>query len=118
MLILTRKPGECLYIGDYIKVTIVEIKGNQIRVGIDAPSDLRIYREEIYVQILEENRQAAQSSISQEADLDTLAALGAGKLSGKNVTGGLGSMRTSSVKKRSKDVQVSKKRRPGKESDG
>ena len=47
-----------------------------------------------------------------------LAALGAGKLSRKNVTGGLGYMRTSSVKKRSNDVQVSKKRRPGKESDG
>ena len=52
MLILTRKPGESLYIGDDVKVTIVEIKGNQIRVGIDAPADLRIYREEIYKQIL------------------------------------------------------------------
>ena len=61
MLILTRKPGESLYIGD-IKVTIVEIKGHQIRVGIDAPAEVRIYREEIYLQILEENRQAAQSS--------------------------------------------------------
>ena len=59
MLILTRKPGESLYIGDTVKVTIVEIKGNQIRVGIDAPRDLRIYREEIYRQILEENKSAA-----------------------------------------------------------
>lgn len=59
MLILTRKPGESLYIGDNVKVTIVEIKGNQIRVGIDAPSELRIYREEIYLQILDENRSAA-----------------------------------------------------------
>ena len=70
MLILTRKPGESLYIGDSVKVTIVEIKGHQIRVGIDAPSDLRIYREEIYLQILEENRQAATSS---EAGLEGLA---------------------------------------------
>lgn len=62
MLILTRKPGESLYIGDEIKVTIVEIKGNQIRVGIEAPVNLRIYREEIYVQILEENVKAAESS--------------------------------------------------------
>lgn len=62
MLILTRKPGESIYIGDGIKVVIVEIKGNQIRVGIEAPSDVRIYREEIYLQILEENRKAAEAS--------------------------------------------------------
>jgi carbon storage regulator len=61
MLILTRKPGESLYIGDHIKVIIVEIKGNQIRVGIEAPSDVRIYREEIYLQILEENKNAAEA---------------------------------------------------------
>lgn len=60
MLILTRKPGESLYIGDNVKVTIVEMKGNQIRVGVDAPSTLRIYREEIYLQILEENKSAAE----------------------------------------------------------
>jgi carbon storage regulator len=67
MLILTRKPGESLYIGDNLKVTIVEIKGNQIRVGIDAPPELRIYREEIYLQILEENRKAAEAGISGDA---------------------------------------------------
>lgn len=61
MLILTRKPGESIYIGD-IKVTIVEMKGNQIRVGIDAPPEVRIYREEIYLQIMEENRIAAETS--------------------------------------------------------
>jgi carbon storage regulator len=71
MLILTRKPGESLYIGDNVKVTIVEIKGNQIRVGIDAPSELRIYREEIYVQILEENKKAAEAEMSGSA-LDQL----------------------------------------------
>jgi|GEM_PF-270346 len=59
MLILTRKPGESLFIGDKIKVVVVEIKGNQIRLGIDAPSDVRILREEIYAQILEENKSAA-----------------------------------------------------------
>ena len=60
MLILTRKPGESLYIGDDVKVTIVELKGHQIRVGIDAPKSYRIYREEIYLAILEENRKAAE----------------------------------------------------------
>jgi carbon storage regulator len=67
MLILTRKPGESLYIGDNLKVTIVEIKGNQIRVGIDAPPEYRIYREEIYLQILEENRKAADAGVSGDA---------------------------------------------------
>lgn len=63
MLILTRKPGESLYIGDNLKVTIVEIKGNQIRVGIDAPPEYRIYREEIYLAILEENKKAAETGV-------------------------------------------------------
>lgn len=64
MLILTRKPGESLYIGDEVIVTVVEIKGNQVRVGIKAPADKRIYREEIYMQILEENKKAAEGDIS------------------------------------------------------
>jgi carbon storage regulator len=60
MLILTRKPGESLYIGDDVVVTLVEIKGNQVRLGIEAPSHVRIYRKEIYLQILEENKKAAE----------------------------------------------------------
>lgn len=72
MLILTRKPGESIYIGDHIKVTVNEIKGNQVRVGIDAPSDLRIYREEIYLQILEENRQAASTGLEDASGLESL----------------------------------------------
>ena len=71
-MILTRKPGESLYIGHSIKITIVEIKGNQIRVGIDAPSDLRIYREEIYLQILEENRKAADAPLPADTNLEGL----------------------------------------------
>lgn len=74
MLILTRKPGESLYIGDSIKITIVEMKGHQIRVGIDAPSELRIYREEIYLQILEENRKAAAAS-SESDEMEGLESL-------------------------------------------
>ena len=68
MLILTRKPGESLYIGDDVKVFIVEIKGNQIRLGIEAPRDVRIYREEIYLQILEENKQAAEAAKAPELE--------------------------------------------------
>lgn len=74
MLILTRKPGESVYIGDNIKITVVEIKGNQIRVGLDAPKDMRIYREEIYLQILEENKQAAETSMVAGNELDNLSA--------------------------------------------
>lgn len=62
MLILTRKRGESIWIGGRIKVTIVDLKPNQVRVGIDAPQDERVYREEIYLQILEENQRAASSS--------------------------------------------------------
>ncbi len=62
MLILTRKPGESVYIGENVKVTVVEVKGNQIRLGIDAPNHIRIYREEIWVQILEENKKAAATA--------------------------------------------------------
>lgn len=60
MLILTRKAGESLHIGDDIKVTVVEVKGPQIRIGVSAPREYRIFREEIYIQIQEENKQASQ----------------------------------------------------------
>ncbi len=59
MLILTRKVGESLHIGDDVRVTIIDLKGNQIRIGIAAPPTMRIYREEIYQQIQDENRSAA-----------------------------------------------------------
>lgn len=61
MLVLTRKPGQSVYIGDEVKITLMEIRGNQIRVGISAPSTVRIYREEIYLQIVDENKMAAGS---------------------------------------------------------
>ncbi|WP_026879664.1 carbon storage regulator CsrA [Ignatzschineria larvae DSM 13226] len=51
MLILTRKPGERFVINDDITVTVLEFKGNQIRIGIDAPSDVKIFREEVYERI-------------------------------------------------------------------
>ena len=65
MLILTRKIGESIYIGDgRIKVVVVEVKGNQVRLGIEAPPEEKIYREEIYQQILEENRTAARGDVT------------------------------------------------------
>ena len=62
MLILTRKSGESITIGDDVKVTVVEIKGKQVRVGIDAPRSYIIHREEVYISIQEENRRAAKES--------------------------------------------------------
>ena len=69
MLILTRKIGECIAIGDQIKVYVVEIRGKQVRLGIEAPSNAPIHREEIYQKILEENRLAAQIGV---ADFDQI----------------------------------------------
>jgi carbon storage regulator len=59
LLILTRKSGEGLVIGDGIRITVVEIRGKQIRLGIEAPSDVVILREEVYRRVSDENVQAA-----------------------------------------------------------
>ena len=59
MLILTRKIGESITIGDKIKVYVMEIKGRQVRLGIEAPADTMVHREEVYQKILEENKLAA-----------------------------------------------------------
>ena len=73
MLVLTRKPGESLYIDGDIKVVVHAIKGNQVRIGVDAPANVKIYREEIYLQILEENKSAADLSSKQASDLSDVA---------------------------------------------
>ena len=62
MLILTRKSGESITIGDDVKITVVEVKGKQVRIGIDAPRSYMIHREEGYRSIQEENRRAAKES--------------------------------------------------------
>ncbi len=61
MLILTRKLGESITIGDEIKVTVLGVFGRQVRIGIDAPAKIVVHREEIYVKIQQENRNAAKS---------------------------------------------------------
>lgn len=69
MLVLTRKMGEGIIIGDDISIKIVEIKGGTIRIGIDAPSDQKIYRQEVYDRIVAENQDAANWNM---IDLDSL----------------------------------------------
>ena len=64
MLILTRKLGESITIGDNIRVSVLGIRGRQVRIGIDAPSDVVVHREEIYVKIQDENRKAAGNTKS------------------------------------------------------
>lgn len=58
MLILTRKLGENIRIGDKIRIVILDIKGGQVKLGIDAPPNVAVHREEIYERIREENRRA------------------------------------------------------------
>jgi len=59
VLILTRKLGESITIGDDIRVSVLGIRGRQVRIGIEAPSNVIVHREEIYVKVQEENRKAA-----------------------------------------------------------
>jgi carbon storage regulator len=61
MLILTRKLGESITIGDSIKVTVLGIYGRQVRLGIEAPANIIVHREEVYLKIQEENRKASHT---------------------------------------------------------
>jgi carbon storage regulator len=61
MLVLTRRVGESIVIGNGVVVKIVEIRGDQIRVGITAPPEVIVHRQEVYEQIQAENREAAQT---------------------------------------------------------
>lgn len=69
MLVLTRKLGESIAIDDHIKIVVVQIKGKQVRLGIKAPKETKIHREEVYQAIQDQNTEASQST---PADLNKL----------------------------------------------
>lgn len=64
MLILTRRLGETLVIGDEVTVTVLGVKGNQVRIGVNAPKDVSVHREEIYERIRREQKDLLPSSRS------------------------------------------------------
>lgn len=69
MLVLTRKLGESIAIDDHIKIVVVQIKGKQVRLGIKAPKETKIHREEVYAQIQDQNEEASKADLSSISDL-------------------------------------------------
>ena len=62
MLVLTRKLGGIIRVGDSVKITILEIRSGQVKLGIEAPPEIKVHREEVYARIQEENRRAGRKS--------------------------------------------------------
>ena len=63
MLILTRRSGEAVIVGDNVRIAVLDIRGNQVRLGVEAPREVSVHREEVYRRIAEE-----QSSVSEDDD--------------------------------------------------
>jgi carbon storage regulator len=72
MLVLTRKPGESIKLGETITITVLSIKGKQVKLGIEVPEDVPVYREEVLRKVQEQNRMAVKTL---EQDLRTLTTL-------------------------------------------
>ncbi|MDR1238655.1 MAG: carbon storage regulator CsrA [Treponema sp.] len=62
MLILSRKVNEKIMIGDNVSVSVIEVRGDQVRLGVDAPRDVKVFRQEVFDAIMAENKAAAEST--------------------------------------------------------
>lgn len=69
MLILTRRPGESVHLGDNIKITVLSVKGKQVKIGLEVPEDVPVYREELYLKVRQQNLMSMEA-----LDQDLLAA--------------------------------------------
>jgi carbon storage regulator len=72
MLVLTRKLGESIAIDDHIKIRVVQIKGKQVRLGIEAPKETKIHREEVYLAIQDTNKESSTISSDQTRSVSKL----------------------------------------------
>lgn len=60
MLVLTRKRNQSIVVNDNIEITVIDIQGDQVKVGINAPKDVKVFRKEVYIEMMEENQRAAE----------------------------------------------------------
>ncbi len=72
MLILTRKLGESIVIGDQIQITLLDIKGKHVRIGVNAPKGISVHRGEVYEMIQDENKKAFESDVKNSEMLSAL----------------------------------------------
>lgn len=75
MLVLSRKKGQSIVIGDSIEITVVDVQGDMVRIGINAPREITVHRQEVFQQIKAENQQALQQSQGLEIKLRRLTEL-------------------------------------------
>lgn len=108
MLILTRKLGESIAIGDEIRISVLGIRGRQVRLGIDAPADVIVHREEIYLKIQAENRKASGSIAD---DLMGMVKMIKGKIAGEE-------QQKPTIEYKDKPVRRDPSRRPRKPASG
>ena len=71
MLILTRRIGETLMVGDDVTITVLGVKGNQVRIGVNAPKDVAVHREEIYQRIQNEKSDGSSPETVPDADAES-----------------------------------------------
>lgn len=83
MLVLSRRPQESLRIGHDIVITVLEVSGDKVRIGIDAPAHVQVHRQEVYLEVQKANLEAASASPSAAADL-AAAIRGTSKASSEN----------------------------------